>query len=354
MTTKTKETSFPMRIEVIQDLSDDYLIPKWLIEGWLEEETIAIMYGQKHHKKSYVALSWAYHLAQGTNIDEARVNPEGTHCLYIPTEGHQTIRGRYEAFKKGYGELHKKKFGIFKDRWEWSEEFIEAFCKKLSKSTFIKLIIIDSLSQTIEDASVNSDSEMRKILRYAQKIRDRLKVTVLLVAHSGKNASKGIMGSSVLGNDVDTEIRVVDKKPPTITLTKQRNGSRDDMTMKFIPMFESIGQNDKGEHIFNLWLNYSKKGTHHFNDTTDMIFEAIKICSSDGLQKRFSKKFLRSEYNSLLFPEGSPKDQGEKQKINKKLNDNLNNLQGSGFLKLHHLHGQSWEVELPNENGDFE
>ena len=350
MNTTTKRE--PLFIH-INDLGDEYLKPKWLIHGWLEEETIAIVYGQKHVHKSFVVLSWAYHLAKHRRIANFDVSHSIIKSVYIPTEGRNTVRGRHEAFKTGYGELVKgsNDVYIYKNQWDWTDENIEFFCNRLPPK--INLVIIDSLSQSIEDGSVNSDEKMRKILSKVQKIRDRCKVAVILVAHSGKDPSKGIMGSSVLGNDVDTEIRVVGGKKPSITLTKQRNGPRDNMKMFFQPIRQFLGKDFNGNNYVNIWLDYSNQANNELNEADKKALEAIKKAQDDDTQRRIQKTSVRKEFDRLYYDHGMvPKKLMKKHQEN--FNRALTRLHDSQLLKLHGSKHPNIVIELPNEKGEFE
>ena len=75
----------------------------------------------------------------------------------------------------------------------------------------IKLIVIDTLSQSIGGNSINDDSAIRKSIRNLKKwIRGgKDKFSILVIAHaSKKNPSKGIMGSSLQHNDFPTVLKV--------------------------------------------------------------------------------------------------------------------------------------------------
>ncbi len=337
MKTKTEHSPFEREVERkinvvdIVELGDENLQTKWLIEGWLEEESLACLYGERHIHKSYVALTWCHLLAQASHIDNrnARVDiSRSIRSLYIATEGSKTIRPRYEALKTKYGESPEKTFFVYQDEWNWTDEHINLFCEEYVAGSF-QLIVIDSLSQSLDDQSVNSDAAMRSILNQVKKLRDKLKTTVLLIAHSGKNPTKGIMGSSVLGNDIDTEIRVSGKKKHSVTLTKQRNGSKEDKQLSFEPFPIHLGKDNKGKPITNLYIEF---GDHILDDFDKQILAALKKCTAGGFETEVKKAEIKDTLQEILYPSGIVSKKN-KDALRTKFNNRTNSMVRSGLLE---------------------
>ena len=199
---------------------------------------------------------------------------------------------------------------------------IDTFQKELD------LIIIDSYSASLDDESVNSDSVTRSKLKKIKKIRDECEATVILIAHSGKNPTKGIMGSSVLGNDIDTEIRVSGRKKPIITLTKQRNGTKENMVMPFTSIPHIVGKDENGKPVTNLALVFGSNG---FDEFDKQILEAFKECTGDGLLQEVEKRFVKQKLENILYPHGIvPHD--KRDSLRTKFNNRTNKLINSGNL----------------------
>lgn len=342
MTTKTKELESlekykkaPFRLACANDLKGE-IETQWLIDGWLEQETLACLFGERNIHKSYVALTWAYLLAQGTHITDEALVSKKICSLYIPTEARRTVKVRIEAMRQIYKEIEDEMLLIWEDDWDWSDKHIDKFCHHFKYSQMLegnqrvpKLIIIDSLSQSDLEGTVNSDAVIRQILKQAKKIQDQCRVTVLLIAHSGKNVSKGIMGSAVLGNDIDTEIRVSGKIKPTITLTKQRNGGKDNMVMNFMPYPIHAGTDSKGKDILNLYLEFGDNKLDQFDKN---ILEAYKIVSEDGLLKEVKKTDVKDALIKIEYPIGFVPSQKVNQ-FRSKFNRRTNKLVSSGYFK---------------------
>ena len=103
---------------------------------------------------------------------------------------------------------------LTKDYWDYETdpespftwyEFGEAL-----HSDGVKLLIVDTLSKALVGAGVNDDAVIRKVISNLRKIikgaEDNL--SILVIHHSGKNLSKGMMGTSILANDISTVLKI--------------------------------------------------------------------------------------------------------------------------------------------------
>ena len=321
-------------IEDIKTYSEKSKSTEWLIEDWIEKNTIAFMYGKSNQYKSYVALTIAYHLATGKKLDHFDVNANHQRVLFVATEGLNTLANRYKALEQTYGEVPSKTFGLYTGKtFCWEDEYINEFIKTIRPSEF-GLVIIDSLSASLTNETLNSDSVVRNVISQIKKIRDKAKTTVLVVAHTGKNVSKGMMGSAVLRNDVDTEIKV-DGVKKLITLTKQRNGSKDNMVLKFMPLPINL---DNGS---NLYLDFDSKNVG-LDDEQRKILEAFKHLNQDRVQK----KELKKAFENILYPSGIV-PRSERDNLRTKFNRKTNSLVCSHIFYETKIDKDIWYSEQP-------
>jgi len=279
------------KLEDIKKYSVKSKKTEWLIEDWIEKNTIAFMYGKSNQYKSYVALSFAYHLAIGHNINKYKVQDDPCRVVFVATEGLNTLANRYKALELNHGEVPDSSLFLYTgEAFSWEDEFIDEFIKSLGFSC--NFVIIDSLSASLTNETLNSDAVVRNVITQIKKIRDKARVTVMVVAHTGKNVSKGMMGSAVLRNDVDTEIRV-DGTRKIITLTKQRNGSKDDMYIKFMPLPVRL------ENESNLFLDFKSKDIE-LDDLSRKMLQAYK----DLNQEIVLKADWRKAWLNIVEPSG--------------------------------------------------
>jgi hypothetical protein len=321
------EENINIEFESFYEIGSEPIDTKWLIDGWLEEESIAFIYGNKNEYKSYIALTWAFHLHQGMDIGEYKVKKDPKHILFVATEGRNTLANRFNALKEAYKQEGTETFyntlSLYKgESFNWDEDYINAFCEHYKNAGDIALVIIDSLSASLGNETLNSDAVVRKVFNGIKKIRDSYKATVLIVAHTGKDTSRDMMGSAVLINDADTAIKVNGSKRKLISLKKQRNASKDQKNIVFSP-FPTILENGEG----NLYINFDKSQLG-LGETESLILQAYKSFETTGW---VAKKEVKRVYESYLHPNGIvPKK--ERDSLRSEFNRKANNLINSEHL----------------------
>ena len=319
-----EKNNFDIKFEDFYKIGRKPIDTKLLIDGWLEEESIAFIYGNKNEYKSYIALTWAFHIHQEMDIGEYKVKNDKKHIIYIATEGGNTLPNRFNALQQTYKAKRGDKGALFTYKGEsfnWNDDYINAFCKKLERQN-VGLIIIDSLSASLGNETLNSDAVVRKVFNGIKQIRDRAKTTVLIVAHTGKDTSRDMMGSAVLINDADTAIKVNGSKSKLISLKKQRNASKDLKNIVFAP-FPTRSENGEG----NLYINFNKSKLG-LGETESLILQAYRSFETKGW---VAKKEVKRVYESYLHPSGIVPEK-KKDSLRTKFNDKAKNLISSEHL----------------------
>src|SRR5262249_54949721 len=69
---------------------------EWLVQGFIEQGVLAVMYGESGHGKSFVALDWALSIATGSRWNGNDVVAGSV--LYVVAEGGRNIRKRVMAW----------------------------------------------------------------------------------------------------------------------------------------------------------------------------------------------------------------------------------------------------------------
>jgi hypothetical protein len=72
----------------------------------------------------------------------------------------------------------------------------------------VRMVIVDTVSRALAGGDENSSVDMGKLVAAVDRVKNETKAHVMLVHHSGKDASKGARGHSLLKGNVDTEIAV--------------------------------------------------------------------------------------------------------------------------------------------------
>ncbi|MFD4648485.1 AAA family ATPase [Streptomyces sp. NPDC058441] len=195
------------------------LVP--LIDGTLEQETLAFLSGKSGSAKSFIAVAWSCSIATGTPW-EGRAVSQGR-VLYIAAEGWQGLRNRVRAWEQHHGvtvdpdSLHVLPASLtIKD-----PEHLRLFCEHL-RSVGYALVVIDTLARNSAGLDENSAKDMGVFTDAIDQIRRAAGGTSLTVHHHGKDSDKGSRGSSAIEANADT-VYNTSKSGDTFKLSRSKS-----------------------------------------------------------------------------------------------------------------------------------
>lgn len=205
-----------------QDITEDFTHNP-LIEDLLDQDAISILYGDSNVGKTFVAMDLAYHVAAGESWNSKRV-VQGS-VIYVAAEGGRSAENRILALKRHYNTNHFPlalvpcQINLFdsKEDFQGLLALIRAAEQQCGQA---RLIIIDTLSRSIAGGNENDSVDMGVFMDTMTHIKNRTKAHLMLVHHSGKDASRGARGHSLLRAAADTELEVT---KGLIQVTKQRD-----------------------------------------------------------------------------------------------------------------------------------
>jgi KaiC/GvpD/RAD55 family RecA-like ATPase len=193
----------PKRLSEIRQISP----PAWLVDGLLQANGIAVLYGPPGIGKSFLALDWALSICSenkwlGRNVSKGSVT-------YVVAEGAGATSDRIEAWlKERNGDEAKiENYFFAHDRAvDLIEENTVPNIITWGKKTKSKLIVFDTLARCAGIEDENDAVQMNKVINAVDRIRDETGASILFVHHRGKNRKGGARGSSALLAAVDTSI----------------------------------------------------------------------------------------------------------------------------------------------------
>lgn len=183
----------------------------WLVEGYIEEDAIAVMYGAPGKGKSFLALDVSCCIASKTLFHERDVKPGAV--FYIAGEGHNGLARRLRAWAQLNQQEMPELLFISEAAAELSSSTSAASVaqavQQLADATGEDpvLIVVDTLARNF-GGDENSATDMGQFVRNADTLRRRWDATVLIVHHSGKDGDRGARGSSALKGAADAEYEV--------------------------------------------------------------------------------------------------------------------------------------------------
>lgn len=208
-----------------------------LVDGWLDLDTIAVMYGRPGAGKSLVALDLALHVAtnswwNGHEVHQADV-------LYVVAEGAAGTGKRVEAWQ-----FHNRHWSEI-DRIHWIAEPVNlldvtkgAALAQVAADLEARFVVIDTLNRSMPGGDENSSRDMGHAIGAADRIRVATRGCVLIVHHSGKDPSAGSRGHSSLLGAVATELELKSSDGLiTITNSKQKDHAEaDSLRLALVPV----------------------------------------------------------------------------------------------------------------------
>lgn len=224
----------------VGDLVDNLQPIQWLIEDYIELDSLSLVYGAPGGGKSFVTVDMACCVATGTpwHGHEVKQGP----VFYIAGEGHNGLARRFAAWSKASG-VSLKGAPLFKSRRAVSI-FNEESAKELHDEITVmieatgqipSLVVVDTLARNFGDGDENSTADMGKFIEHTDKwVRHPFGCNVNLVHHSGHNMDRA-RGSSALKAALDAEYQVVnDGGVVTLTATKMKDAEMpSEMNFKF-------------------------------------------------------------------------------------------------------------------------
>lgn len=201
------EAKPPLFVSAHELISSQYQ-PKWLIKGYLEEQSINLLYGASGGGKSFLALDWACCVATGKPWQDFKVKQGNV--LYIAGEGRTGLAGRLKAWQ-----IHHKlaipnntlmvsqsSFNI-----DMAEDLIY-IGNALANQKF-SLIVIDTLNRNFT-GDENLAKDIRNYIKGCEYLRDLFQATLLTVHHSGLTSDKRPRGSSALYAAMDSSYQLIE------------------------------------------------------------------------------------------------------------------------------------------------
>lgn len=189
-----------LRRSEIMELPD----PKWTVKKLLLDAGISCFHGESTVGKSFLALDLLIAIAEGRKWFGRKVKKRDV--FYLALEGEVGIKKRIIAWETANGRRIPDNFVLINDyRLDLRDH---ASCSELSNMLPDDcIIVIDTLSQAAPGADENSSTDGTTILKNCAFLKQQSR-NIVLIAHPGKDLSRGIRGWSGLFGALDCNIEV--------------------------------------------------------------------------------------------------------------------------------------------------
>lgn len=273
----------------------------WLIEGVLESDSLAMIFGDPGSCKSFMSLDWACCIALGIPWNGKAVKQAPV--VYLAGEGRNGIVRRLRAWEIANHQ-------ILKDAPLYLSSGPVALCDDKSASDVtqavstlsrelevpVGVIVVDTLARNFGPGDENSTSDMNAVLGTLDKIRAEHNATVLLDHHTGHGDKSRARGSMALKAALDAEYRMERDTSGAVrmTTTKMKDAVElEPMMFKLIPV--ELGMEDeRGNPVTSAVLRVA-----------EWIEPTVKSAAGRGKNQTKAMGFLKEIQRNLLGHAGN-------------------------------------------------
>lgn len=182
--------------------------PLPLIDGLLDLDSLAVLFGPPKQYKSFTALDWACSITAGLRW-QARAVTAGP-VLYVAAEGVAGLWPRVEAWRADRTPLSfapPPGLHFITVPVQLTALHIVAELADIATELGANMIVLDTLARCALGLDENSAKDMGLLVESADMLRRRTGACVLIVHHSGKATGADVRGSSALRGAADTVMR---------------------------------------------------------------------------------------------------------------------------------------------------
>jgi hypothetical protein len=198
--------------------------PKYLIDKYLTQGGLSMMYAGAGVGKSFLAIDWMMHLAAGIDWQGHKVVK--VPVFYIAAEGQSGLQLRTAAWEQLHTDIEfdDKDVTILPVAVNLASDDINELLEILEEYK-PGLVVVDTLARTSAGADGNSDKDMGIVIANATTIQQRTGSAVLILHHVGHIEKDRPRGSSAIGGAMDTMFKLDGGtiKGIELTVTKQKD-----------------------------------------------------------------------------------------------------------------------------------
>jgi hypothetical protein len=230
--------------------------PSWIIKDVLPMDEVGMIYGESGSGKSFLALDMMCAVAQGIDWREHKIKQAGS-VAYVAAEGSMGAKNRIKAYMQRHDlDIEDVPLFVLGDSPNLLEtkdttDLIKSL-KKLQKvpgTPPLLVVAIDTVACVMPGGDENSSRDMGRIISNSKLVHKHTGALVLLIHHSGKDASKGARGWSGVRGALGVEICVTrDGNERVAEIEKQKDGE-EGAEYGFTLEWVEVGEDEDGEPV---------------------------------------------------------------------------------------------------------
>jgi hypothetical protein len=272
-----------------------------LVEELFPRVGLGTIYGPSTAGKTFVTLDWMAAIATGAQLYGRDTEPVGV--LYLAFEGFYGIKKRIHGIKQEKGlsavalELVDAPWTLSEpEAWPAMREHIEAARGRLDETGYpLGIIVVDTLTAAYAGIDANSQGEVTKAMRQLKRLAMDLQCLVLVVGHTGKDTTRGMVGSFAYKSESDTFIELRTEKDEgddtvkrrSIYIEKVKDGPSDFTLSDYALIEVRIGTKPNGKPITTCIVEWVQPVRKANGTTYSGAYQSILTMLQDGPMTTF-------------------------------------------------------------------
>lgn len=239
---------------------DEFLKRKpmqWIVKGVLPRAGLAVVFGASGAGKTFWVFDLVASIARGVEWRGHRVSKG--RGVYIAAEGAEGFRNRMQAYCEFHGVdpatldvLVLPEAPLLMDK-----EQVKELVKAIQAIGRIDFVVVDTYARVMVGGNENDAKDTGTMVAHCAVIHRYTGAMVILVHHSGKDATSGARGSSVLKAAADVEIEVLRNRDYRAARIAKMKDGEDSGEFRFNLDVVDIGENDDGDALTSCVIKHS-------------------------------------------------------------------------------------------------
>lgn len=224
---------------------DEFLArPKagYIVQGLVPKADLVVIYGDSGSGKTFVALDIVASIARGVPW-RGRKTRQGR-VVYLCAEGNEGFQNRVDAYRREHQcDLRGMEIIAAQPNLMEKPEALEVG-REIGRCD---VLVIDTFAQVMPMGNENSGEDMGKVLMHCRGLRRMTGAVIILIHHSGKDASRGARGWSGLRAAADAELEVVRANGARLVRVSKQKDGQDGLLFGFQLDIVNLGLDESGE-----------------------------------------------------------------------------------------------------------
>jgi len=245
----------------------------WLVENYLEKQSLNMIYGEPGTYKSFMAMELAFCIGPGFDwYGNATLKGD---VVYLAGEGASGIQKRFAALELKYSNTQQGIFVSSKPAEILSTNSVDEILKAIDDNKCKPvLIVVDTLHRNFGEGDENSSKDIGAFIKHLDLIKEKTGAAILCIHHSGHNTNSHARGSSAIRASLDTEYQLKTKGAGVELICKKMKEYEKPDLMEFI--LKPITINVTTGNAESAYLELANLGTSKSN-RADLLLEQLQI-----------------------------------------------------------------------------